>query len=38
MAKSACTNKNCQENCKYFKVVLYLRNNKKNRLKLDQYT
>ena len=28
MAKSACTNKNCQENCKYSKVVLYLRNNK----------
>ena len=36
MTKSVYTNKNCQEICKYFKVVLYLSNNKKYHLILEQ--
>ena len=36
MAKCACTNKKCQKNCEYFKVVFYLRNNTKYHLKLER--
>ena len=36
MAKYACTNKKCQKNCEYFKVVFYLRNNTKYHLKLER--
>ena len=37
MAKSKCTcKKKCKKNCKYFKVVLYLRNNKIYHLNLEQ--